>query len=68
MDVEAPRGLLRFFDDLEDPRMERTRLHYRTGFLPTTPSGVFSAFWIRGNWNSVFSVGWRRWRNAPAGS
>jgi predicted transposase YbfD/YdcC len=27
MDVEASRGLLRFFDELEDPRMERTRLH-----------------------------------------
>ncbi len=27
MDVEAPRGLLRFFDELEDPRMDRTKLH-----------------------------------------
>ncbi len=27
MDVDAPRGLLRFFDELEDPRMDRTKLH-----------------------------------------
>ena len=27
MDVEAPRGLLRFFDELEDPRMDRTKRH-----------------------------------------
>jgi predicted transposase YbfD/YdcC len=27
MDVGAPRGLLRFFDELEDPRVERTKLH-----------------------------------------
>jgi len=24
MDVEAPRGLLRFFDEIQDPRMDRT--------------------------------------------
>jgi len=27
MDVDAPRALLRFFDELEDPRMDRTKLH-----------------------------------------
>lgn len=27
MDVEAPRGLLRIFDELEDPRVERNKLH-----------------------------------------
>ncbi len=27
MDVDAPRGLLRFFDELEDPRMDRTKFH-----------------------------------------
>jgi hypothetical protein len=27
MDVEAPRGLLRLFEEIEDPRMERTKLH-----------------------------------------
>lgn len=33
MDVEASRGLLRFFDGLEDPRMERTRLHSLSDIL-----------------------------------
>ena len=27
MDVEASRGWLRFFDELEDPRMDRTKRH-----------------------------------------
>ncbi len=27
MDSHSPRGPLRFFDKLEDPRMHRTRLH-----------------------------------------
>jgi len=27
MDVEAPRGLLRLFGEVEDPRVERTKLH-----------------------------------------
>ena len=27
MDVDAPRGLLRYFDELEDPRMDRTKRH-----------------------------------------
>lgn len=27
MDADAPRGLLRHFDELEDPRVERTKLH-----------------------------------------
>ena len=27
MDVEAPRGLLRRFDEVEDPCVERTKLH-----------------------------------------
>ena len=27
MDVGAPRGLLRYFDGLEDPRLDRTKLH-----------------------------------------
>jgi len=33
MDVEAPRGLLRFFDGLEDPRMDRTKLHALSDIL-----------------------------------
>ena len=27
MDVDVPRGLLRAFAELEDPRMERTKQH-----------------------------------------
>lgn len=33
MDVGAPRGLLRFFDGLEDPRMDRTKLHALSDIL-----------------------------------
>ena len=27
MDGEAPRGPLRFLDEIQDPRMDRTKLH-----------------------------------------
>ena len=40
MDVEAPRGLLRFFDELEDPRMERTKLHSLSDILFITLCAV----------------------------
>ena len=33
MDVEALRGLLRFFEELEDPRMDRTKLHSLSDIL-----------------------------------
>jgi predicted transposase YbfD/YdcC len=33
MDVGAPRGLLRFFDGLEDPRLDRTKLHSLSDIL-----------------------------------
>jgi len=33
MDVDAPRGLLRAFSELEDPRMDRTKLHSLTDIL-----------------------------------
>lgn len=33
MDVDAPRGLLRAFEKLEDPRMDRTREHSLTDIL-----------------------------------
>jgi len=33
MDVDAPRGLLRFFDELEDPRLDRTKLHALSDIL-----------------------------------
>jgi len=36
MDVEAPRGLLRVFDELEDPRVERNKLHRLTDILAIT--------------------------------
>ena len=40
MDVEAPRGLLRFFDDVEDPRMDRTKRHLLTDILGITICAV----------------------------
>ena len=33
VDVEAPRGLRRVFGDVEDPRVERTRLHRLSDIL-----------------------------------
>jgi predicted transposase YbfD/YdcC len=33
MDVQAPWGLLRYFDDLPDPRMDRTRRHRLSDIL-----------------------------------
>ncbi len=40
MDVGAPRGLLRYFGELEDPRMNRTRLHSLTDILAITICAV----------------------------
>lgn len=40
MDVEAPHGLLRFFDGLEDPRMDRTKLHSLSDILVITICAV----------------------------
>jgi len=40
MDVEAPCGLLRFFDELEDPRMDRTKLHSLSDILVITICAV----------------------------
>jgi predicted transposase YbfD/YdcC len=40
MDVEAPCGLLRFFDELEDPRMNRTKLHSLSDILVITICAV----------------------------
>ncbi len=40
MDVEAPRGLLRVFEKVEDPRVERTRLHRLSDILVITLCGV----------------------------
>ncbi len=43
MDVEAPRGLLRFFDEVEDPRVERTKLHALSDIMFITLCAVISA-------------------------
>ena len=40
MDVEAPRGLLRFFDGIQDPRMDRTKLHLLSDMLVITLCAV----------------------------
>jgi len=40
MDVEAPRALLRLFDQVEDPRVERSKLHRLTDILVTTLCAV----------------------------
>lgn len=40
MDVEAPRGLLRFFEELEDPRMDRTKRHLLSDVLVITICAV----------------------------
>src|SRR3989304_2993538 len=40
MDVEAPRGLLRIFGEVEDPRVERTKLHRLSDILVITLCAV----------------------------
>ena len=40
MDVEAPRGLLRIFGEVEDPRVERTKLHLLPDILVITLCAV----------------------------
>lgn len=40
MDVEAPHGLLRFFKNIEDPRMDRTKRHLLTDILGITICAV----------------------------
>jgi len=40
MDVEAPCGLLRLFGDVQDPRMERTKLHRLVDILMITLCAV----------------------------
>ena len=40
MDVDASRGLLRFFNELEDPRMDRTKLHSFGDILAITICAV----------------------------
>lgn len=50
MDVEAPRGLLRFFDEIEDPRMDRTKLHLLSDMLVIALCGVICG---AGNWVEI---------------
>lgn len=40
MDVEAPQALLRLFDQVEDPHVERSRLHLLTDILVITLCAV----------------------------
>ena len=40
MDVDAPRGLLRFFSEMEDPRMDRTKRHSLGDILAITICAV----------------------------
>lgn len=40
MDVEAPRGLLRILEKVEDPRVERTKLHQLSDILTITLCAV----------------------------
>jgi len=40
MDVDAPRGLLRYFSDLKDPRVNRTKRHLLEDLLTIAIGGV----------------------------
>jgi len=60
MDVGAARGLLRFFDELEDPRMERTKRHSLQDILFIALSAVICG---ADSWTEVEMFGWakREW-------
>lgn len=58
MDVDAARALLRHFDDLEDPRMERTRLHALGDILFITICAVICG---ADGWTEVQVYGETRW-------
>lgn len=60
MDVGAARGLLRFFDELEDPRMERTKLHSLSDILFVALCAVIGG---ADSWTEVEVFGWakREW-------
>jgi predicted transposase YbfD/YdcC len=70
MEVEAPRGLLRFFDELEDPRMERTKLHSLQDILFIAICGVICG---ADSWTEVEEFGevredwFRQFLNLPNG-
>ncbi len=50
MDVEASRGLLRFFDEIQDPRMDRTKLHLLSDMLVITLCAVICG---ADNWAAI---------------
>jgi len=54
MDVEAPRGLLRFFKDIEDPRMDRTKRHLLNDILGITLCAVTCG---ADTWTSIETYG-----------
>jgi predicted transposase YbfD/YdcC len=54
MDVDAARGLLRFFDELEDPRMDRTKFHSLGDILFITICAVLTG---ADTWTSVEMYG-----------
>lgn len=58
MDVDAARPMLRHFDDLEDPRMERTRLHSLNDILFITLCAVICG---ANRWTDVQTYGKARW-------
>ena len=58
MDVDAARPMLRHFDDLEDPRMERTRLHSLNDILFITLCAVLCG---ANRWTEVQVYGKARW-------
>jgi predicted transposase YbfD/YdcC len=54
MDVEAPRALLRFFDQIQDPRMDRTKLHLLSDMLVITLCAVICG---ANNWVEIEMFG-----------
>jgi len=62
MDVGAARGLLRFFDEVEDPRMERTKLHSLSDILFIALCAVICG---ADSWTEAEVFGWarREWLN-----
>ncbi len=60
MEVEAPRGLLRIFEELEDPRMDRAKRHSLYDILVITICGVICG---ADNWTEIelFGQSKRKW-------
>ncbi len=60
MDVEAPRGLLRWFGELQDPRKDRTKLHLLGDILVITLCAVICG---ADSWTEIelFGKSKRKW-------